>query len=156
MSKFTREPNPWAAFAGIAIPGAGHWIVGDRTRAVAIFALVHLVVLVALLGGAAVTPPVSPEPSFLYGLSQSDPIGNTMRALERTFQSANGLSVWAVKFFGYSRAFDGTFGNTFFTNLLSLAGLLNLLATFYLFDSERLASKELASAVANARKENKR
>lgn len=155
MSRLKREPTPWAAFAGIVIPGAGHWLVGDRNRAIAIFALVHAVVLIALLGGAAVTPPVPPEPSFLYGLSQSDPIGNTMRALERTFQNSNGLAVWVTKFFGYNRSFDGTFGNTFFTNLLSLAGLLNLLATFFLFDSERMAAKDLSAALKSSAKEKK-
>lgn len=156
MTGLTQEPNPWLAFAGIAIPGAGHWLSGDRQRAIAVFVLVHVVVLAALLGGAAVAPPVSPEPTFLYGLSQSDPIGNTMRALERIAQGSNGLAVWAAKFFGYRQPFDGTFGNTFFTNLLNLAGLLNLLATFFLFDRQRLAAKELAAAVASARKEKKR
>lgn len=156
MNRMMEEPNPWLAFAGVLIPGAGHWLSGDRQRAVAVCLLVHLVVAVAFLGGAAVAPPIPPEPMFISGLSQSDPIGNTMRALERIAQGSNGISVWATKFFGYSQPFDGTFSNTFFTNLLNLGGLLNLLACFYLFDRQRQLSKAFREQLAAARKEKKR
>lgn len=156
MNRITDEPNPWLAFAGIVVPGAGHWLSGERDRAIAIFVLIHLIVLATLLGGAAVAPPIPPEPMFISGLSQSDPIGNTMRALERIAQGSTGISLWASKFFGYQNPFDGTFANTFFTNLLNLGGLLNLLASFYLFDRQRLVAKEFRQQLANARKEKKR
>lgn len=156
MTNLMEEPNPWLAFAGIALPGAGHWLSGDRTRAIVVFALIHGLVLLAFLGGAAVAPPVPPEPYFTSGLSQSDPIGNTMRALERFAQGANGAAVWAVKFLGYNQPFDGTFANTFFTNLLNLGGLLNLLACFFLFDLKRHESALYRERVALARKEKKR
>lgn len=156
MNRTLEEPNPWLALVGIVLPGAGHWLSGDRPRAIAIFALVHVVVVLALLGGAAVAPPIPPEPMFTSGLSQSDPIGNTMRALERIAQGSNGISVWATKFLGYNQPFDGTFPNTFYTNLLNLGGLLNLLACFYLFDRQRLLAKTFREQLAAARKEKKR
>jgi hypothetical protein len=156
MSQMIEEPNPWLAFVGILVPGAGHWFSGDRQRALALFVSIHLVIIVAFLGGAAVAPPQPPEPIFTSGLSQSDPIGNTMRALERFAQGSNGLAVWATKFFGYQKPFDGTFANTFFTNLLNLGGLLNLLACFYLFDTKRTDARLYKEKLAAARKEKKR
>lgn len=156
MNRAIEEPNPWLAFAGIVVPGAGHFLSGDRTRAIAVFLLVHLLVALSLWNGAAVSPPIPPEPMAFAGISQSDPIGNIMRAMERVAQGANGLAIFAVKFFGYNQPFDGTFANTFFTNLLNLAGLLNLLACFYLFDSERNRAKLFREQLATARKEKKR
>lgn len=155
IQQLVQEPNPWLALVGIAVPGAGHWLSGEKQKAIGIFLLIHLVVLVAILGGAAVAPPIPPEPAYAASLSQSDPIGSTMRTMERVAQSSSGISVWATKFMGYYRPFDGTFTNTFYTNLLSLAGLLNLLSAFYLFDKQRLIAKHMAAVVANARKEKK-
>jgi hypothetical protein len=156
MNQAIEEPNPWIAFAGILLPGAGHFLAGDRTRAIAIFALVHALVALAVLNGAAVAPPISPEPLAFSGIAQSDPIGNIMRTLERVAQGATGIALFVTKFFGYNQPFDGSFANTFFTNLLNLGGLLNLLAVFYLFDSERNRAKAYREHLAAARKEKKR
>jgi hypothetical protein len=149
MNKTLQEPSsPWSAFAGLLIPGAGHWLAGEKTKAMALFAIVHLVVLGTLLGGAATAPPVPPEPMFISGLSSSDPIGNAMRTMENVAQRSNGLAVWAAQFFGYARPFDGSFHNAFTTNLLNLIGILNLLAVFYLFDAKRVECKEFQKALA--------
>lgn len=149
LTKTLQEPpSPWNAFAGIFVPGAGHWLMGERDKAIALFVIIHVVVIGAFLGGAAVAPPVPPEPMFISGLSSSDPIGNTMRTLEQVAQRSNGVSVWATEFFGYSTPFDGTYGNASITNLLNVAGILNLLAVFYLFDEKRTMAKSFKEALA--------
>lgn len=149
MSRRLEEPaSPWSAFAGIFVPGAGHWLAGERTKAIALFVIIHVVVIGTLLGGAAVAPPVAPEPMFISGLSSSDPIGNAMRTMEQVAQGSNGISIWAAEFFGYDRPFDGTSGNAMVTNLLNLAGILNLLAVFYLFDEKRAEGKAFQQALA--------
>lgn len=137
------------------MPGAGHWLHGEKTKAIALFSIIHVMVICTLMAGAAVAPPQPPEPMFTGGLSQSDPIGNAMRTLEKVAQGSNGVSVWATKFFGYDTAFDGTFQNAYVTNLLNLAGILNLLAVFFLFDEKRMESKS-AQAAERSRKEKKR
>lgn len=148
-AKRLEEPaSPWVAFAGIFVPGAGHWLAGERARAIALFAIIHVAVIGTLLGGAAVAPPIAPEPSFIAGLSSSDPIGNAMRTMEQVAQRSNGLSIWAAEFFGYDAPFDGTSENSMVTNLLNLAGILNLLAVFYLFDAKRLEGKAFQLALA--------
>ena len=149
-------PSPWSALLNIVIPGAGHWLHGERTKAIALFAIIHVIVIATLLAGAAVAPPQPPEPMFTGGLSQSDPIGNAMRTMEKVAQGSNGISVWATKFFGYDKPFDGGFQNTYVTNLLNLAGILNLLAAFFLFDQKRAEAKAAAQVVEKPRKEKKR
>ena len=148
-TKRLEEPaSPWVAFAGIFVPGAGHWLAGERTKAIAIFVIIHVAVLGTLLGGAAVAPPVAPEPMFIAGLSSSDPIGNLMRTMEQVAQKSNGFTMWAATFFGYDTPFDGTSENSMVTNLLNLAGILNLLAVFYLFDEKRAENKTFQQEVA--------
>ncbi|MCC6263468.1 MAG: hypothetical protein IT169_07825 [Bryobacterales bacterium] len=148
VSRLEEPGSPWIAFAGIFVPGAGHWLAGERTKAIALFAIIHLAVIGTLLGGAAVAPPVPPEPMFIAGLSSSDPIGNAMRTMEQVAQRSNGVSVWAAQFFGYDAPFDGTSENSMVTNLLNLAGILNLLAVFYLFDEKRAEGKAFRLALA--------
>lgn len=149
MLKTLEEPSsPWSAFAGIVIPGAGHWLAGERTKAIALFAIINLAVIGTLLGGAAVAPPVAPEPMFIAGLSSADPIGNAMRTMEQIAQKSNGILFWGTEFFGYNTPFDGTSENSMVTNLLNLAGILNLLAVFYLFDEKRAESKAFKQALA--------
>lgn len=149
LTKRLEEPaSPWGALAGIFVPGAGHWLAGERTKAIALFVIIHLAVIGTLLGGAAVSPPVAPEPMFTSGLSSADPIGNAMRTMEQVAQRSNGISVWAAEFFGYDRPFDGTSENAIVTNLMNLAGILNLLAVFYLFDQKRAEGKAFQLALA--------
>lgn len=151
------EPgNPWLALVGIALPGAGHWLLGERHKAIAIAVLVHAMVIGTLLSGAAVAPPVTPDPMFTSSLSQTDPIGSTMRLLESVAQRSNGIAVWGTLFFGYKQPFTGSFTNAYISNLLSLAGILNLLATFYLFDERRKTVRERKQVAAPERRGKKR
>ncbi len=158
MTKTLEEPvSAWGAFAGILIPGAGHWLANERKKAVALFVIINLAVIGTLLGGAAVAPPVAPEPMFIAGLSSADPIGNAMRTMERIAQKSNGLLFWGAEFFGYETPFDGTSENAMVTNLLNLAGILNLLAVFYLFDEKRAEARAFKQAlIARAEKGKKR
>jgi len=120
----------FALAAGVMVPGAAHWLTGQRAKA-CIYACM-VVTLVA--GGVWLSGSTGmPSEAELAGLDGTSLLmyrgGAAVKALA-------GLPYFALSLAGYAPSFLSGIAHEYGTKLLTMAGLVNLLALADVYEKE--------------------
>jgi hypothetical protein len=122
--------KPVTLAAGLLMPGAAHWILGQRTKALIYGSMVlTLVAAGAWLHGANSMPTAA----------ELDGVDGTARLMflsGAAVKTLAGLPYLALPLAGYSQSFMSGLFNEYGTKLLAMAGLVNALALADAFNKE--------------------
>ncbi len=114
--------KPLALAAGLMLPGAANWMLGERGKALAYGGMVlTLVAAGAWLGGANTLP----SAAEMQGV---DGTARLMFLAGGVVKSLAGLPYFALSLAGYSQSFLAGITQEYGTKLLAMAGLVNILA----------------------------
>lgn len=119
-----------ALMAGLVVPGAAHWLTGERAKA-AVYAGMVLTLFAAgvwLNGSTAL-----PTEAELAGLDGTALLLFRGGAAVKTLA---GLPYFALAAVGYAPTFLAGIANEYGTKLLTMAGLVNLLALADVYSAE--------------------
>ena len=122
--------KPLALAAGLVIPGAAHWLTGQRAKA----ALYGGMVLTLVIAGVSLNGSTAmPSPAELAGL---DGTALLMFRAGAAVKALAGLPYLALSLFGYAPTFMAGIAHEYGTKLLTMAGLVNLLALADVYPQE--------------------
>jgi hypothetical protein len=116
--------------AGFLLPGAAHWMRGQRTKAVIYGAMVLTLVAAGVSLNGANTMPAAAELKGVDGTARLMFLGGA------TVKAFAGLPYFAPYLAGYSQSFLSGALHEYGTKLLAMAGLVNLLAVADAFTKE--------------------
>lgn len=114
--------KPLAFVAGLALPGAANWLLGERGKAAAYGAMVLTLVLAGAWLGGANTLPSAAEMQGVDGTAR------LMFLAGGVVKSFAGLPYLALSWAGYSQSFLAGITQEYGSKLLAMAGLVNILA----------------------------
>ena len=122
--------KPLVLIVGLALPGAGHWLTGRRAKA-GLYAGMVLTLVAAgvwLQGSTAL-----PSEAELAGL---DGTALLMFRAGAAVKALAGLPYLALSLAGYAPTFMAGIAHEYGTKLLTMAGLVNLLAVADVYAEE--------------------
>ncbi|MBY0505658.1 MAG: hypothetical protein K2X03_17220 [Bryobacteraceae bacterium] len=114
--------KPLALAAGLAMPGAAHWLTGQRGKAIVYAGMVLTLVTAGVLLQGSTAMPGEAELAGLDGTSRLMFWGGA------ALKSFAGLPYFALSLGGYAPTFLAGLANEYGTKLLTMAGLVNVLA----------------------------
>lgn len=119
-----------ALIAGLFVPGAAHWMLGHRGKALVYGGMVLTLVATGAWMQGANTLPTAAELDGVDGTARLMFIGGA------GVKASAGLPYFALSFAGYSQSFLAGIFTEYGTKLLAMAGLVNLLALADAFTKE--------------------
>lgn len=125
--------KPVALLAGLVVPGAAHWMLGQRGKAFIYSGMVLTLVAAGVWMQGANTMPNAAELDGVDGTARLMFLGGA------AVKALAGLPYFALSLAGYSQSFTAGIVNEYGTKLLAMAGLVNLLALADAFTKEKSA-----------------
>ena len=123
--------RPLALVAGLALPGAAHWMFGQRAKAGIHAGMVFTLVAAGAWLQGANTLPSAAEMQGVDGTARLMFLGGA------AVKACAGLPYFALSLAGYSQSFLSGILNEYGTKLLAMAGLVNILAIADAFAKEK-------------------